>query len=109
MQFDLILPRIVEGGKELHVRVQLCGGSEENAPASDKPARRAPTRSQLKHRMRTRPLSHGLLGLLLIVLAAQPAHSLDLTWLPADPEGPLPLSQAYRDSLERLCVLVDGS
>ena len=44
----------------------------------------------------------------LVAVAPRPAHSLDLTWLPADPDGPLPLSQSYRDSLERLCVLVEG-
>ena len=39
---------------------------------------------------------------------ATSASALDLTWLPADPEGPLPLSQRFRDSLERLCVIVEG-
>mmetsp|Transcript_16083 Transcript_16083/g.49745 ORF Transcript_16083/g.49745 Transcript_16083/m.49745 type:complete len:145 (-) Transcript_16083:78-512(-) len=31
----------------------------------------------------------------------------DLTWIPADGEGPLPLSKSYRDQLSRLCALLE--
>eukprot|EP00667_Euglena_gracilis_P027677 EG_transcript_34409 len=37
------------------------------------------------------------LGLVLGVSA------IDVSWIPADPEGPLPLSAAYREQLGRLC------
>lgn len=33
--------------------------------------------------------------------------SLDASWIPSDPDGPLPLSSAYRESLRKLCDLLD--
>ena len=40
---------------------------------------------------------------LLVVCGVMGASALDLTWLPADPDGPLPLSTKFRESLARLC------
>ena len=34
--------------------------------------------------------------------------SLDVSWIPSDPDGPLPLSAKYRDSLRKLCTLLDS-
>ena len=31
--------------------------------------------------------------------------ALDVSWIPADPDGPLPLSEKYRTSLSKLCKL----
>jgi len=46
---------------------------------------------------------------LLVTLAMVPtARGFDLSWIPADGEGPLPLSRAYRDQLARLCDIVEG-
>ena len=33
---------------------------------------------------------------------------LDVSWIPSDPDGPLPLSVKYRDSLRKLCTLLDS-
>ena len=46
---------------------------------------------------------------LLLSLMWSRALCFDVSWIPADPEGPLPLSKRYRDSLRRLCALVDSS
>lgn len=32
--------------------------------------------------------------------------TLDVSWIPTDPDGPLPLSAKYRDSLRKLCGLM---
>ena len=32
--------------------------------------------------------------------------ALDVSWIPTDPDGPLPLSAKYRDSLRKLCSLM---
>lgn len=34
--------------------------------------------------------------------------SLDVSWIPTDPDGPLPLSARYRDSLRKLCTLIES-
>lgn len=34
--------------------------------------------------------------------------SLDVSWIPSDPDGPLPLSAKYRDSLRKLCTLLQS-
>ena len=34
------------------------------------------------------------------------AAAFDVSWIPADPDGPLPLSKAYRENLKRLCDVV---
>lgn len=36
------------------------------------------------------------------------AVSLDVSWIPTDPDGPLPLSARYRDSLRKLCTLIES-
>jgi hypothetical protein len=36
------------------------------------------------------------------------ATGLDLSWIPADGDGPLPLSASYRASLRRLCGMMEG-
>lgn len=38
----------------------------------------------------------------------QTASALELDWIPADGEGPLPLSLAYRRQLSRLCDIIEG-
>lgn len=35
------------------------------------------------------------------------SNGLDVSWIPNDPDGPLPLSIQYRQSLRRLCLLID--
>lgn len=45
---------------------------------------------------------------LCVLLVTPAAVGFDLTWIPADPEGPLPLSQAFRDQLSKLCDIIDG-
>lgn len=32
----------------------------------------------------------------------------DVNWIPADSDGPLPVSEAYRDSLRKLCTILDS-
>ena len=44
--------------------------------------------------------------LLCIALVATTAAAFDVSWIPADPDGPLPLSKAYRENLKRLCDVV---
>jgi hypothetical protein len=49
-----------------------------------------------------------LLCILLITLSwSQHAVGLDVNWLPADADGPLPLSLAYRENLRKLCVATE--
>ena len=43
---------------------------------------------------------------LLCVALFATAAAFDVSWIPADPDGPLPLSKAYRENLKRLCVVV---
>ena len=35
-------------------------------------------------------------------------HSLDVSWLPSDPDGPLPLSSKYRAALGKLCTMISS-
>jgi len=44
-----------------------------------------------------------MLTLLTFCLALSIASALDVSWLPADPEGPLPVSKEFRDKLRSLC------
>ena len=37
-------------------------------------------------------------------LLAPPAAAVNLDWIPADPDGPLPASREYRDRLFQLCI-----
>jgi hypothetical protein len=43
-------------------------------------------------------------GWLAVVLVTCVA-GIELSWIPADGDGPLPMSAKYRDALDRLCVL----
>jgi len=43
---------------------------------------------------------------LLCALLVATTAAFDVSWIPADPEGPLPLSKAYREQLRRLCDVV---
>ena len=43
---------------------------------------------------------------LLCVALVATAAAFDVSWIPADPDGPLPLSKAYRENLKRLCDVV---
>lgn len=47
--------------------------------------------------------------LLLFAVAPPPSTGLELRWLPADPDGPLPMSQNFRTQLATLCALVAKS
>jgi len=47
--------------------------------------------------------------LLLLTVAPPPSAGLELSWLPADPDGPLPMSQNFRTQLATLCALVAKS
>lgn len=52
----------------------------------------------------------GLLVLaLLALLLSQGALALDVSWIPADPDGPLPLSTKYRAALKQLCTIMETS
>ena len=44
--------------------------------------------------------------LLCVALFAATVAAFDVSWIPADPDGPLPLSKAYRENLKRLCDVV---
>jgi len=48
-------------------------------------------------------------ALFLIALPLLFANALDVSWVPSDPEGPLPYSKRYRDSLRKLCELIKKS
>lgn len=43
---------------------------------------------------------------LVLLFAVQSSLAIELNWLPADPDGPLPLSSKYRKSLQSLCKLI---
>ena len=43
---------------------------------------------------------------LLCVTLFATAAAFDVSWIPAAPDGPLPLSKAYRENLKRLCDVV---
>ena len=45
-------------------------------------------------------------SLLVLLIAIQNSLAIELNWLPADPDGPLPLSSNYRKSLQSLCKLI---
>ena len=45
-------------------------------------------------------LVHFIVVIGIILLQAQ---ALDVSWIPSDPDGPLPLSHRYRESLSALC------
>ena len=45
---------------------------------------------------------------ILRLLCLQFVTSLDVSWIPSDPDGPLPLSAKYRNSLRKLCALIDN-
>lgn len=50
-----------------------------------------------------------LLNIVHILLALlSNAGGLDLTWIPADADGPLPVSENYRDALTKLCTIIKG-
>lgn len=44
-----------------------------------------------------------ILFFLFCVLLDTVVYSLDVSWIPTDPDGPLPLSSRYRDALQKLC------
>jgi hypothetical protein len=46
-----------------------------------------------------------LYGVLLVTLFVS-VNSLDVSWIPSDPDGPLPLSRHYRKSLRTLCTQI---
>ena len=48
------------------------------------------------------------LSWLLAALCIKIVVSLDVSWIPTDPDGPLPLSARYRDSLRKLCTLMES-
>lgn len=49
-----------------------------------------------------------MLAVLLAVASVPVGRAFDLSWIPADGEGPLPLSRQYRDQLARLCDVIEG-
>mmetsp|Transcript_46744 Transcript_46744/g.145948 ORF Transcript_46744/g.145948 Transcript_46744/m.145948 type:complete len:166 (-) Transcript_46744:37-534(-) len=49
-----------------------------------------------------------LVRLLPLALLLCLATALDVSWIPTDPDGPLPYSKKYRDSLGRLCTLIES-
>eukprot|EP00670_Eutreptiella_braarudii_P004226 CAMPEP_0174304370 /NCGR_PEP_ID=MMETSP0809-20121228/60749_1 /TAXON_ID=73025 ORGANISM="Eutreptiella gymnastica-like, Strain CCMP1594" /NCGR_SAMPLE_ID=MMETSP0809 /ASSEMBLY_ACC=CAM_ASM_000658 /LENGTH=180 /DNA_ID=CAMNT_0015410591 /DNA_START=17 /DNA_END=559 /DNA_ORIENTATION=- len=51
--------------------------------------------------------SFGLQCLFVGVFFMDFVHALDVSWIPADPDGNLPLSTNYRDSLRKLCHKFD--
>ena len=46
--------------------------------------------------------------LLCCISSLNTAVALDVSWIPTDPDGPLPLSANYRDSLRKLCYLMES-
>lgn len=46
------------------------------------------------------------LSLLVLALACTTGTALDVSWIPADPHGPLPQSTKYRNSLRQLCIQI---
>jgi hypothetical protein len=49
-----------------------------------------------------------LVGLVILASWVQHAYSLDVNWLPADADGPLPQSEKYRSSLRQLCQRLEA-
>lgn len=45
-----------------------------------------------------------------LILQSMLSWGIDVSWLPSDPDGPLPVSTKYRDALRKLCkILHSGS
>lgn len=49
-----------------------------------------------------------LVGLVILACWVQHTYSLDVNWLPADADGPLPQSEKYRSSLRQLCQRLEA-
>lgn len=45
--------------------------------------------------------------LLILYIQMYFSFSFDVSWIPSDPDGPLPLSSNFRSSLRKLCNLID--
>ena len=55
-------------------------------------------------------MNHHVLVLVLLYLVTTLQHvvkAMDVSFIPSDPDGPLPLSSSYRDSLRKLCDIMD--
>ena len=48
-----------------------------------------------------------ILILIFIIFNCINCNGLDVSWIPNDPDGPLPLSIQYRQSLRKLCTLIE--
>ena len=48
-----------------------------------------------------------LLFLSLLSTMQHIAKAMDVSFIPSDPDGPLPLSSSYRESLRKLCDIMD--
>jgi hypothetical protein len=44
-----------------------------------------------------------MIKLFILVLILKASIEFDISWIPNDPEGPLPMSNKYRNELESLC------
>jgi hypothetical protein len=51
-------------------------------------------------------MSRLILLLICCICSFKTSIALDVSWIPTDPDGPLPLSAKYRDSLRKLCSLM---
>ena len=49
-----------------------------------------------------------MIFLLVIICFFEIVTCLDVSWIPNDPDGPLPLSSNYRNALGKLCVLISS-
>jgi hypothetical protein len=49
-----------------------------------------------------------MLFLFILIFLFGIASSLDVSWLPSDADGPLPLSTNYRKALGKLCVMISS-
>lgn len=45
--------------------------------------------------------------IVIIIMIINSINCLDVSWIPNDPDGPLPLSIQYRQSLRKLCTLIE--
>lgn len=45
--------------------------------------------------------------IMIMMICSCITNALDVSWIPNDPDGPLPLSIQYRQSLRRLCSLIE--
>ncbi|KAJ1491745.1 hypothetical protein T484DRAFT_1932611 [Baffinella frigidus] len=45
--------------------------------------------------------------LVIVALCAPLAHAMDVSWIPSDPDGPLPMSSVFRDKLDILCSTIE--